>query len=374
MKELQNILQEIEKLEQSGEPYAIATVVKVSGSTYRRQGARMLITESRNTVGTISGGCLESDVFEKAKHVIATGKPQLVEYDTTSEDDIFWGTGTGCGGTTHVLIDCPSVRGDVSNFKDISECFETHSPVAFATVFNFEGQGIGMTGKNLIYNNRDCRFEEIEDTQLREALLADASQVLSTGKTITKHYQFTDISAEVLIEYIAPPLPLVIFGGGQDVFPLLNLAKQLGWQVRIVDHRKGFANQDRFPAADFVMHWEGERLPPELKISSRSVCVLMTHNYLIDKKILQQILPSSALYIGFLGPKKRATQLIKEIRAEGMVLMDKQLEHLYAPVGLDIGVETAEDIALSIVSEIQAVINRRKGGSLRERKGPIHKR
>ena len=374
MKELQNILQEIEKLEQSGEPYAIATVVKVSGSTYRRQGARMLITESRNTVGTISGGCLESDVFEKAKHVIATGKPQLVEYDTTSEDDIFWGTGTGCGGTTYVLIDCPSVRGDVSNFKDISECFETHSPVAFATVFNFEGQGIGMTGKNLIYNNRDCRFEEIEDTQLREALLADASQVLSTGKTITKHYQFTDISAEVLIEYIAPPLPLVIFGGGQDVFPLLNLAKQLGWQVRIVDHRKGFANQDRFPAADFVMHWEGERLPPELKISSRSVCVLMTHNYLIDKKILQQILPSSALYIGFLGPKKRATQLIKEIRAEGMVLMDKQLEHLYAPVGLDIGVETAEDIALSIVSEIQAVINRRKGGSLRERKGPIHKR
>ena len=374
MKELQNILQEIEKLEQSGEPYAIATVVKVSGSTYRRPGVRMLITESRNTVGTISGGCLEGDVIEKAKHVIATGRPQLVIYDTTSEDDIYWGTGMGCGGTMHVLIDCPSVRGYVSNLKYLSECFENHSPVAFATVFNFEGQSTGMNGRNLIFNGSDCLFEEIEDTQLRETLLSNARQVLSTGKTITEHYQFTDSSAEVLIEYIAPPLSLVIFGGGHDVFPLLNLAKQLGWQVTIIDHRKAFATQERFPAADSVILWEGEKFPPELKISSRSFCVVMTHNYLIDKKILQTILLSSARYIGFLGPKKRTEQLIDEIRAEGMVLNDERFKRLYAPVGLDIGAETAEEIALSIVSEIQAVINRHKGGSLRERKGPIHER
>ncbi|RMF60905.1 MAG: XdhC family protein, partial [Calditrichaeota bacterium] len=138
MKELQEILQEIQRLEKAGKRYAIATVVKVSGSTYRGPGARMLVSEDGSTVGNISGGCLESDVIANAKEVIATGKPRLVSYDTTAEEDIFWGTGLGCGGITHIFIEPQPLLQPF--LKRVQQDIQHHQPVTAATVFEVQGE------------------------------------------------------------------------------------------------------------------------------------------------------------------------------------------------------------------------------------------
>ncbi|RMI06702.1 MAG: XdhC/CoxI family protein, partial [Calditrichaeota bacterium] len=164
-----------------------------------------------------------------------------------------------------------------------------------------------------------------------------------------------------------------IFGGGPDVFPVVSLAKQLGWHITVIDHREPFADPKRFPEADRVVLWQEEPFPDTVRIDHRTVCVVMTHHYLTDKKILLHLMRSPAAYIGILGPAKRAKQLLDEVRDE-LPLTCEITNRIYSPVGLDIGAETAEEIALSVIAEIMAVLHNREGGSLRERRGPIHQR
>lgn len=372
MNDLLNILNEIELLENSGEAYAMATLVDVAGSAYRGVGARMLVSAAGKTVGTISGGCLEGDVVERARQVIDNGKPLLAKYDTTSDEDIFWGTGMGCGGVIHVFIDCPSLS--TNRFKTLKNYLLQGDPAVLATVFRYEGAYADMTGQRLLFNGENLPGSQLQDAALEAAILTDARRVWNSGKSVIQSYKLDQCHADVLIEFIAPPLPLLIFGGGHDVFPLLHFARQLGWRSTVVDHRQAFAARERFPAADEVLLWEDAPKPPALIFNSRTVCVVMTHHYLTDKKILKELLGSPVKYIGLLGPQKRAAQLLAEIRNESENITDPRLERLFSPVGLDIGADNAEEIALSIIAEIQAAINGRDGESLRKRKGAIHER
>jgi len=372
MKDLLRILTEIETLENEGVKYALATLVNVSGSAYRGVGARMLITTDGKTVGTISGGCLEGDVVERARQVIVSGKAQLVKYDTTSEDDIFWGTGMGCGGVMHVFIDCPSLY--TSQLKALNNHLSHGESVVLATIFRYEGAFADMTGQRLLFRGDNSTDPQLQDAALGAAILSDVEKAWNSGKSSIQSYKLNQCHAEVLIEYIASPQPLLIFGGGHDVFSLLHFAKQLGWHITVVDHRPAFATKERFPLADEVLPWEEGPKPPSLILNSQTACVVMTHHYLTDKKILKELLRSRVKYIGLLGPKKRAEQLLEEFRSEGMNLTTGQLERVFSPVGLDIGAENAEEIALSIIAEVQAVINGRSGEFLRKRKGAIHER
>jgi xanthine/CO dehydrogenase XdhC/CoxF family maturation factor len=374
MKELQEIVAAFAKAKNCGKTVAIATIVKVSGSTYRRPGARMLITLEGERIGSISGGCLENDVFERAQKVIASGQPLLVNYDTTSDNDIVWGLGLGCKGMVQVLIERLTPENEFNPMTFLAECLHRREVGVLATIFHIEGQIKAHVGTHLMLHQDGTIFSNIEDADLSADILEDVREVLDKNSSQVKLYPLRGGKAEVFLEAIHPPVSLVIFGAGDDAIPVVRLAKELGWYVTVIDSRPANATSERFPSADEVILSRPEIVNETVEIDNRTVAVVMTHNYLHDLEILKILLPSPVQYLGILGPKRRTEQLLLELQEQGIKLTEAQLHRLHGPVGLDIGADTPEAIALSIVAEIHAVLANRSGGLLRNRKQPIHNR
>lgn len=373
MRELRSIVETYEKIAHSDQRVALATVVKVSGSTYRRPGARMLITQDGYSVGTISGGCLEHDVIIRSQQVIATGNTAIVKYDSTSNDDIVWGLGLGCNGTVYILIECIKLKHELNPLAFIAECLQQQQAGVLATVFSIAGRA-NLIGNHLMLHPDRAVCSNIADINLLQMVLSDARAAYMNQQSTSKSYLVAGSVIEVLIHVIQPPVPLVIFGAGHDVSPVVQFAKALGWYVTVVDPRCLEASPSRFQAADRVLPVRLETMHEKVALTDQTIALVMTHNYLDDAKLLQLLLPSPVRYIGVLGPKHRTDRLLQELRAEGRVYSQAQLERLYSPVGIDIGAETPEEIALAIVSEIQAVLASRSSGFLRNRQAPIHDR
>ncbi len=337
---------------------ALATVVSVAGSSYRRPGARMLITESGETTGVLSGGCLERDVCERAQKVMRTGTPVVVRYDTTNKDDIVWGHGLGCSGIVDVLIEPANTERVEGVMQLLAECAERDSSGAIATVFHVEGEVETTIGaRALLYPDGtiDGDFPPLIFDDLREA-----------NSSCVRRYAVAGGYIDVFVEVVQPRVRLVVFGAGPDVAPVVDLAHKLGWHTTVVDTSARISSRERFSNADAVLLCRAEDVLAQINLSERTSVVLMTHNYLHDLELLRQLLPLPLRYIGCLGPRQRTERLLTELSARG------PLPHLHAPVGLDIGAETAEEIALSIVGEIKAVLSQRSGAQLRERAGSIH--
>lgn len=348
---------------------ALATVVRVEGSAYRRPGARMFVTETKQRTGVLSGGCLEGDVAERALRVIETGEPMVVTYDTTSDDDIVWGLGIGCRGVIQVLIEPASDFRCAGLVQLLADCSKSAQCGAVATVIRCEGETeIEIGARALLYPDGTSRSEsgfyrmfcgpEVVD-ELRAAVRGGGSGV--------SRYESEHESVEVFIEVIEPPLPLVIVGAGDDALPLVTIAKNLGWHTTVVDTRSRPAMVERFNEADEVVLCRAEDVCDRVRLTDRTAVVLMTHNYLQDLEILKTLLNTPLRYLGCLGPRQRTEQMLLEISEEIAFL-----KQLYAPAGLDIGADTPIEVAFSIVSEIKAVVAGREGGLLRNRKGPIH--
>ncbi len=365
MKELKNIISAIEKLKNTNE-IAIATLVKVSGSTYRSPGARMLISADGNSIGSISGGCLESDVFEKSQTVIKSENPRLIKYDTTSEEDMIWGLGLGCQGIAYVLIE-PLQKNKLQEIAFIKKCLSSRSYGAIATVIIVEGDTTTQIGQRLLLGD-DTIINNLTDNNLLTEVLSDTKAALENNCSILKEYNLTTSKIEVFIEVIQPPLSLIVFGAGYDVLPLVNFSKQLGWDVTVVDNRQREPTKKRFEQADRILLSPPEDILEDIEITERTVAVVMSHNYLDDLEMLKLLLPTNLNYLGILGPKKRTNRILEELQEEEITVN----ANIYSPVGLDIGADNAEEIALSIVAEIQAVISGRDGGFLRNRNAPIH--
>ncbi len=374
MKELQAIIDVWEELNRSGKTAALATIVAVRGSTYRQPGARLLMSGDGQMVGLLSGGCLEADLAERARDVLASGGPTLVTYDMSAETDIVWGLGLGCNGTVQVLIErLPSASG-LDPIAFVAACMRQKQVGVLATLFCANGQVNGRVGARLMVHPENPVTGNLGDPELASAILADAQEALRECRSAVKAYQLSRGYAEALIEVVQPPVSLVLFGAGPDAVPVVRLAKELGWHVTVVDHRPAHATLDRFPHADAVVLSPPEEVPESLRMDTRTVAVVMTHHYLHDLDLLKRLLPAPVRYLGVVGPKSRTDQLLEELRAQGIVPPGDQLTRLYGPAGLDIGPEAPEQIALAIVAEIQAVLAGRAGGSLRDRRGPIHDR
>lgn len=370
MKELREILKALEPLQKRGEKAALATIVKTKGSTYRRPGARMLMTSDGQMLGSISGGCLEGDVFEHAKKVMNSGEPVVLSYDTSSDDDVVWGLGLGCNGVVNVLVE--SLRQMPKYLSFLSDCLEPKRCGVLATVFRTEGE-IGIKVGSRMTITEDGSSSVINENQsLQSAIESDAKNAIRNGHSIIKEYELPGGKVEVFIEVVQSPMPLVIFGAGHDAIPVVRLAKELGWHVTVVDGRPAFASKERFPQADNVILSTPEDVHKNVSLDPRGAAIIMTHNYNHDVTILRQILPQPLRYLGVLGPKKRTQKTLGDLRKEGIGPSEDQVSNVYSPVGMDIGAETPEEIALAIIGEIQAVLAGRSGGSLRNRKGPIH--
>jgi xanthine dehydrogenase accessory factor len=372
MKELQDIVAAFEKVKRSGKIAAIATLVKASGSTYRRPGARMLMTSDGQMVGSLSGGCLEGDVFEQAQAVIASGKPIVVQYDTMSDEDIIWGLGLGCNGIVQILIERLEQESPFNPLTFLSECLHHRQVGVLATVFHVEGEVKAQVGTRLMVYPDGTIKSNIEDADLVDKIRDDAWKALNDNRSTVKAYPLAAGKAEVFIEVIQPPVPLMIFGAGHDAVPLVRLAQELGWYVTVVDNRQADSTQERFPSADEVILCRPEGISEAVVLDNRTIAVVMTHNYLHDLELLKTLLPSPVRYLGILGPKSRTEKLFQDLQEQGITPTETQLQRLYSPVGLNIGADTPEEIALSIVAEIQAVLANHSGGSLRNKLGPIH--
>ena len=370
MKTIQAIV-ELAREAQPGEVLALATVMKVRGSAYRRPGARMLITASGRSVGTISGGCLESDVLERARTVMASRKPSLVTYDSTAPEDIVFGLGLGCNGIVQVLIE-PFTAGENSGLLAfLASCVARRQCGRIVTVFQSDTLPIGTRLMRWPDGTVSCTSDE---PAVRTSLIK-AIQENAARRTAIRSVNVPDgSSAGVLIESIAPPVPLTIFGAGDDAIPLAQLAKLVGWHVTVIDARPAYAKPERFPMADAVHCLRPEALlvSPEVVFPPESMVMIMTHSFTRDGELLRVLLPRALRYIGVLGPKSRMQRLLDALADQGLRFEDKSLASLHGPAGLDIGAETPEEIAVSILGEMQAVLAQRDGGALRDRDGPIH--
>jgi len=371
MKELIEVIEKSLLLANSGSTGVVATIVRTRGSTYRRPGARMLIEPDGTFTGFISAGCLESDLFEHAKRVLATSKPARVSYDTTSEDDIIWGLGLGCNGFVDVLLEPLSAPNTRAKLDFLSRSLQTTSTDVLVTVVDSTHPD-AEPGSYLMIDQQEKFSSDIKNPGLRAQLQREIQRMSQEAHSGYATIEIGDYRLELTAEMISPPVPLTIFGAGPDVVPILALADSLGWNTTVIDKRPEDELRRRFPKA----HSARTLIQPidveALNIAERSVVLIMTHNYLVDTELLRVLLPAPVLYIGLLGPKRRGDQILEALRKENVKISEERLSRFHSPVGLDIGSESSIEIALSIVSEIQAVLSKRSGGFLRDRNAPIH--
>ncbi len=345
-------------------PAVLATLVRAEGSSYRRTGARLLLRTGQPRLGSISGGCLEEDLAAHATEVLATGSPRTVVYDTTGENDLVWGAGLGCHGIVHVLLE--RISGLPPIFARILEAWEKRRACVLVTTFRSTNRPTGAHAL-LVENNSAGLPGDMP------AAWADiARSVLGEGRSQSLSFTTPGGNEDVFFEFLPPPPALTIFGAGDDAQPLVRLAAELGWRVHVIDTRAAYATAERFPEATSARVSPAHEAVANAALDARSCVVVMTHRYLDDRPILRDLLEKPVAYLGLLGPKKRAQQLLDELARDGAVVPSALHERLHAPVGLDLGGGTPEEVALAIVAEIQATLSRRDARPLRERTRPIH--
>lgn len=329
MKELQAIVRAL--LADRNQSGVLATLVSVEGSSYRRPGARLLVQPDGSRIGSISGGCLEEDLLARARRVRETGEPEVVTYDTTSENDLVWGVGLGCNGVVNVLLE--QVAPQPAWAKTLAENFAARRTTPVEVVHRAAGS-------------------EPLGTRTAEAV--------------------RPTTPEVFRQLVPPPTALVIFGAGDDALPLVRLAKELGWHVTVADARPAFATAARFSEADQLLVAPADKLVAQLAPGPDALAVVMTHHYVHDVPLLRDLLARPLAYLGLLGPKKRAAKILDDLAAQGAALSNAARQRLHAPVGLDLGADSPEQVALAMVAEMQATLTGRNARPLRERTRPIH--
>lgn len=361
MKEIREILKEAASLP-DGEQAVLATVVDLKGSGYRLPGARMLIKANGDTTGTVSGGCLEADVMERAKRVLETGRAEVFTYDTTADENSVFSLNMGCRGILRILLEAVDRNSPI--IESLRHSYEKREGVVCAVVIGVSEGGTLNVGDRYFAGGTGL---EAAPPGLSADLLTMAT---SSSGYQTIRYETEGGFAEFAFEQIRPPVLLLILGAGADAVPLASAACGLGWQVKCFDHRPAFLNRERLPEPEELILTERDSAP-HLDADELTAIVSMNHNYDRDRAMLPAALRSAAFYVGALGPKKRTQQILDELEAP---FTEDELARLYAPAGLDIGGDTPEAIAVSISAEIQSVLKHRGGGPLRDRQAPIYDR
>ncbi len=358
MKEHEQILELWSEAEKAGEEAVLATVVKTQGSSYRLSGARLLLIRSGQRAGSISGGCLEDDLLKRAWWLTEAG-PVIRRYDTTPEGEITREYGLGCNGIIHVLLE-RLAPGRARLLDLLREVRSARIPAAVVHVL----QPSAEVGQRLMVNTQSCMEHNLTDLALESWLLQTAQDLLAG---LQKRAHFINGAHEIFAETIAPPIRLLIFGAGDDAIPLTQLARHLGWQVHVYDGRAHYARKQRFPSAHQVSVLSLDE-SAKVETDGWTAAVIMSHSYRQDLERLRYLCGHALPYLGVLGPQKRTRQLLEDAGLDG----GQMRSALRSPVGLDIGADGPEQVALAVVAEIQAVVNGRNGGALYERDGSIH--
>jgi xanthine dehydrogenase accessory factor len=370
MSEITDVLAAIESLSAKGERMALATIVAVRGSTYRRPGARLLVPEEGAPVGNISGGCLEGDVADLARAVLRDGAARLAGWDLTADDDAVWGLGLGCNGAIEVFIEPADRAAEVAGA--LRAALEEEHPICLVTVLESDEPGVAPGARMVVRPGAGAAEGTLGRAPVDTAAVAAARWQLAAERS-----EVRDLAPGVraFVEVLEPPLRLVICGAGHDTIPLVAAAADLGWSAVVVDDREAYLTPERFPAASALVHVQDPGNAAKVApIDDRSHVVVMTHNFLRDKAYVRSLLGSPAPYLGMLGPAARTERILMELEEEGAEVTEADRERIHGPAGLDLGAEGPEEIAHAICAEIVAVRHGRAGGFLRQRPGPIHDR
>lgn len=334
---------------------ALATVVRISGSAYRRPGARLLVPEQGVPFGGVSGGCLEADVREIALQAIRSGTPRLRHYDTGAAEDTVWGLGLGCEGAVDVLVQPVDEA-----FRDVlapraRELMSAAVPFAVATVIDGPriGQSALWTRGGLAVSTGHADLDAALERQVPGLVERGTSALTEHGRDA------------VFVEVLRPPPHLVIFGAGDDARPLARLAIEVGFTVTVVDHRPAYLAADRFPPEARRVLRRAEDGLGGLELGRCHHAVVQTHSLAHDREWIRALLALPIPYLGLLGPGTRRNELLRELGSQPG-------DRLFAPVGLDIGADGPEQVAVSIVAELLAVHTGRTPSHLRDRTGAIH--
>ncbi len=337
----------------AAQPLVLATVVATEGSTYRKPGAQMLIAGDGSTMGLLSGGCLEADLGERARRVLATSVAEIVTYDARTSDDPIWGLGLGCEGAMRILLKRLGPEDDYQPFTFIANRIANHTPGATAFV--------------LESNDRRFPIGHAWHSEMKPAAPEEASVIercrsrAVQGGFETMRLDSNGRQVEAFISALDLPARLLILGAGPDAVPVVEIASLLGWQITIGDHRPAYLDPARFPDGIRLLELRSGLPLLELPAGKFDAAVIMSHHLESDARYLRALASSEVPYIGLLGPPARRRRLLADLGEESGRLGDR----LYGPVGLDIGARTPETIAVAIVAEIQAFLAGRPGEPFR---------
>lgn len=351
MKEIRAIVNAYQSIDFERTRAALATVVRVEGSSYRRAGARMLVLDNGTYLGGISGGCLEGDALRRAQKAIGLHHPSVVTYDTMQEDDHQVGVGLGCQGIIDVLF-TPLDPGDPDNPVQVLErLVDIREPACLVTITG----GVEAWGKSYLFDGHFPFPETLPDIQACIAALQSKAFSYNTGLTL-------------FVEIVLPAIQVIVCGSNNDIYPFLRMSGELGWDTTLVTNLLR-ADKALSSLAGQMLDQTVEGMPP---VDAYTAIVLMTHDYKTDLRRLPEALGTPASYIGILGPRKRTERMYAALEAEGRPVGESDRHRIYSPAGLDIGAATPEEIALSILAEIRAHFAGRQGASLRLRTGTIY--
>jgi xanthine dehydrogenase accessory factor len=372
MNDFQEIISRVRRAPEDFTEAVVATIVRTVGSSYRGPGARALLEPDGTVTGVLSGGCLEADLLERAKHVRAHQKPDLVTYDTSSPEEIVDGLGIGCNGKVQILLE-PWAAAEES-LRYASTLLEEERRGVVATVFHVRGFPNVSWGARACIDETQAIFRSLLDQNLQQHILARSRSLLNSHAPVVESLQLGVEIADVLFEIVSPVPLLCIFGAGPGSAALARMAKALGWRVFLADHRDKASYAHDFDFIDKRVVGDFSVIASSVDLKPSMAAVVMSHNFAADLEYLKILLPSPVHYIGLLGSRSRSAELFAALAKEGIPTTPSMHERLFNPVGLDIGAEGPEEIALAILSEIRAALSGRSGGFLKNRKGPIHER
>jgi xanthine/CO dehydrogenase XdhC/CoxF family maturation factor len=322
VRDLQTVQKMLQMILKDDRPIVLAMIVHVQGSAYRKEGSWMLLPEDGTQIGIISGGCLENDLQERAKKLFGIGQAEIVEYDLSAEDDSGWGRGAGCNGVVSVMI-----RDIDEQFRKCCRQIAVHllkkEPVVFLQSMQDFSHSRSISMED---NENPFKQENIQPFQEK------AGMKMLDGNSF-------------YCQIIWPQPTLYIIGTGADARPLAQLASQAGYAIHLLDWRQSLCNARHFPMADSFQIGDIGFLIAEIQFSPLDSVVIMTHDYQLDVRILQRFKNIQVLYLGILGSKRRTERLL------GGVIP----KWIHSPVGLSIGADGPEEIAVSIVAELIAL-------------------
>ena len=343
------------ELEREGRRFAVATVVRTSGSTPQVVGAKLVIDDLGRIAGTLGGGCVEADAFTEARRVMTSGEPSLREYELTEE--LAWDTGLVCGGTMWIAIE-PGERalrvGDRELLGDVLAASAGGRPVALATLMRREGRDLAPAGK-LFVEMEGQGGGTLADRALEERAREVAADALRQG---TARTVALDEGHELLVEPVVAKPRLIVVGGGHVGLALARMATLLDYAVTVIDDRPEFASRDRFAGVDEVMNADMVQALETMPIGWNSFIVIATRGHKLDAHCLRAAVRTQARYIGLLGSRRKTILIDRMLRDEGV--SEERLRQVHAPVGLDLGGRTPAEIALAVLAELS---QERFGGS-----------